>query len=99
LGHRGEGADVGRDQDASARVLQLERQLPLRIEWGEMDDACAGLEGGEERDGVVGRVGEVERNRRARADAQTHQAGSRAFYGRAQLRKTRRAVAVLERGL
>ena len=48
---------------------------------------------------VVGRIGQVEGNRRARADAQVHQAGSDRLDAGAQLGIAGLAVAVFERRL
>ena len=60
LGHQRHEADVGRDQNARTGILQLEGELAFRVERREMDDARAALEGGEKRDRVVRRVGEIE---------------------------------------
>ena len=53
----------------------------------------------EEREGVEGRVGQVERNGLAGADAEVHQAGGYRFDGGAQLGIARLLVAVFERRL
>ena len=99
LRQRQHEADVGGDEDARARVLQLVRKLPLGIERREVHDAPAGLERAEEREGVVGRIRQVEGNRRARTDAQLHQAGSDRLDAGAQLGIARLAVTVFERRL
>ena len=58
--------------------FELVGKLTLGIERGEVHDAPAGFEHAEEREGMIGRIGQVERDRRARADAQVHQAGGEA---------------------
>ena len=92
-------ADVGGDENAGAGVPQLEGQLALGVERGEVHDAPAGLERAEEREGVDRRVGQVESNRLARADAEVHQAGGDGLHAGAQLGIAGLPVAVFERRL
>ena len=84
-------------KNSGASILQLESQLALGVERGEVHDAPAGLERAEEREGVDRRVGQVEGHRLARADAEVHQAGGDGLDAGAQLGIARLLVAVLER--
>ena len=99
LRHQRHEADVGGDEDARAGVLQLEGQLSLRIERREVHHARAAFERREEADRVIGRVGQVQRDRFAGSGAKLHQPGGDRLDRFAQFGVAGLLVAILERGI
>ncbi len=67
--HRRKPAGIGRDETARAAVGELHRQRALGVERRERHDRRPRLGRGEERHGIVRRVGKIKRHARARADA------------------------------
>ena len=60
LGQRKHRRQVGGDEGGGTAVVQFVDQLALGIERGEMHDDEARFQGGEEGEGVVGGVGQIE---------------------------------------
>ena len=81
-----ERGEVERDQDVGLAVVDFELKRRERVQRRIIDDDPARLHRPEERDHVVGRIGQVEPDMHAGLDAELLEAGRGAVGERVELR-------------
>ena len=94
-----ERGEVETDEDVGLAVVDLRLERRQRVQGRVVDDHAARLQHAEERDDVVGRVGQVEADMHAGLDAELLEARRRAVRERVELRVSRPLVHEVERRL